>query len=157
MRDAFSLRDAISSLNDRLNIQISEHTARECGFLRMATFLHRELPVRLARGFDQIDTIVQDEKLLKEAPDLKWVRDCYAKSFQDIRNAPSPTDRAKEVKFVRVLEQVKERHTDELLHMARGVYQLRSRLGLTSESVDSATYELLHKYLDQLHLKVNTI
>jgi hypothetical protein len=48
------------------------------GILRMATFLHRELPVRFARGVDQLDSL----KLVQDIEPIREVRSWYAESFK---------------------------------------------------------------------------
>lgn len=148
MRDAVPMRDPLSSLNSRLCRASDPHSPAEKGLLRMATFLHRELPIRFARGITFIDKL----DLCREAPSLRVVRDCYLQSFRDIVSSPCPTTDASEARFVKVLEQVGERHADELLLVARGVYELRSKLGM--DVLESGgSFEALHAQLDELHLK----
>jgi len=148
MRDAVPMRDPLSSLNSRLNRASDPHSPAEKGLLRMATFLHRELPIRFARGITFIDKL----DLCREAPSLRVVRDCYLESFRDIVSSPCPTTDMSEASFVKVLEQVGERHADELLLVARGVYELRSKLGM--DVLESGgSFEALHAQLDELHLK----
>jgi hypothetical protein len=48
--------------------------------------------------------------------------------------------------------QVRERHADELLMVARGVYQLRARLGVEILG-NASSFDELHAQLDELHLK----
>lgn len=148
MRDAVPMRDPLSSLNSRLSHASDPHSPAEKGLLRMATFLHRELPIRFARGITFIDKL----NLCRLAPSLNVVRDCYLQSFRDIVSSPCPTTATNEASFVKVLEQVGERHADELLLVARGVYELRSKLGM--DVLESGgSFEALHAQLDELHLK----
>jgi len=114
----------------------------------MATFLHRELPIRLARGVQFIDRL----DLCREAPDLRNVRDCYVESFKEILQSPPPVTPQCEAEFVQMLERVRERHADELLMVARGVYHLRARLGVDLLG-SASSFDELHARLDELHLK----
>ena len=57
-----------------------------------------------------------------------------------------------EANFVNLLEGVRDRHADELLMVARGVYQLRARLGVEILGTASS-FDELHAHLDELHLK----
>ncbi len=149
MRDAESVRDPLSSLNVRLDhAGGQQHTPAVKGLLRMATFLHRELPIRFAKGIAFLDQL----NMFREAPDLLQVRALYLQSFLDIVNSPCPTTPASEARFVAMLERVRERHADELLLVARGVYELRARLGM--DVLENGTsYVDLHTQLDELHLK----
>lgn len=115
LRDACSLRDAFQSLNSRLQISVNAISPEEKGVLRMATFLHRELPIRLARGVAFIDRL----DLYQEAPDLRLIRAAYVESFKDVLQSPPPVDAECEAAFVRVLERVRDRHADELLMVRR--------------------------------------
>lgn len=174
LRDACSLRDALNSLNTRLQINANTTSAEEKGVLRMATFLHRELPIRFARGVQFIDRL----DLYREAPDLRQIRDCYVESFKEVLQSPSPVTPECEADFVKLLEgvsrtpsihpsippltpsiypilyqtKVRDRHADELLMVARGVYQLRARLGVEILGTASS-FDELHAHLDELHLK----
>lgn len=148
MRDAVPMRDPLTSLNSRLCRASDSHSPAEKGLLRMATFLHRELPIRFARGITFIDKL----NVCREAPSLNVVRDCYLQSFRDIVTSPCPITDDGEASFVNVLEQVGDRHADELLLVARGLYELRSKLGMDVLE-RGGSFEALHAQLDELHLK----
>jgi hypothetical protein len=51
--------------------------------------------------------------------------------------------------------QVRERHTEELLTMAKGVYELRKKLDRQGQTIDSPTHEMIHRYLDCFYMKVS--
>lgn len=144
IRDAMSLHD-FSPLRERLPVEAEDYSPREKGILRMALFLHRELPVRYARGVDQLDGL----PIMQGLQAVREVRQWYAESFQDIRNSPRPETKECEREFVRTLMQVRDRHAEELWAMAKGIYELRTRLREIGEPI----CDDIHAYLDRFYLK----
>lgn len=115
----------------------------------MATFLHRELPVRFARGVDQLDSLA----LMRDIPAVRTVRGMYATSFHDIRYAARPESKECEPAFVHLLQHVQERHADESILMAKGIYDLRTRLRREGQTIEGEAHAMLHRYLDMFYLK----
>lgn len=148
LRDAMSLENPLCSLNVRLCRVSDPHSPAQKGLLRMATFLHRELPIRFARGITFIDKLDSS----RQAPSLRVVREWYRESFRDAVSSPCPVTDGCEESFVKVLTRVRDRHADELLLVARGVFELRAKLGM--DGLDGrGGREALHAQLDELHLK----
>lgn len=81
------------------------------------------------------------------------VRQWYVESFQDIRCAARPSSKECEPAFVKVLQGVQERHADESILMARGIYDLRARLSSKGQTIDGEAHAMLHRYLDMFYLK----
>jgi len=46
--------------------------------MRMAVFLHQELPIRFARGAHQLDSL----DVVQDIPSIQKVRSWYAQSFE---------------------------------------------------------------------------
>lgn len=81
------------------------------------------------------------------------MRQWYVESFQDIRCATRPSSKECEPAFVKVLQGVQERHADESILMARGIYDLRARLSSKGQTIDGEAHAMLHRYLDMFYLK----
>ena len=63
--------------------------------LTIASFLHHELPIRLARRVVELDGLPS----LHEMKSVRRVREWYARSASEISAAPKPTDEASERAF----------------------------------------------------------
>lgn len=72
---------------------------------------------------------------------------------QDIREAAVPDTLDNERKFMRVLEGVRDRHNDELVAIAKGIYELRQRLSTEGHSSYLAEDSMVHRYLDMFYVK----
>jgi pyruvate dehydrogenase kinase 2/3/4 len=89
--------------------------------IQVASFLHRELPVRLAhRALELESPIVNRSSYVRQV--CNW----YKRSFQELRNCPAPTTLAIEAKFHNVINGIFERHSSTLINMAKGAHQLRA-------------------------------
>lgn len=67
---------------------------------QVAMFLHRELPIRLAHRVRDLDSIPH----LSTFKGTKDVRAMYAKSFEEIRAAPTPNTPSRERYFAELLQ-----------------------------------------------------
>lgn len=90
---------------------------------QVASFIHHEMPIRLARRI--ID--LQKVPYLSQMPSVQSVKDIYISSFLTLINEPNPRDDdgLREALFARRLELLYERHSSVLVQMARGAYELR--------------------------------
>ena len=138
-----------SSNNNNNNNNTSEATPLV--LLQVASFLRRELPIRLAHRINDLSRV----PLLREMKSVKQVKELYTTSFLEILNAsehpppPSYDDdhihRSKEDEilqrknqrlkrsewerdFASILENVYERHSSVLVQMARGAFELRAAI-----------------------------
>ena len=122
--------------------------------IQIATFLRRELPVRLARRVLDLHSLPQG---LHAMPSVVLVREWYEQSFAEIRRSPPPIDIESESAFARLLQAppprcrphtphatravrrarrsavactqgIYERHAPTLVTMAKGVHELRNEL-----------------------------
>jgi len=93
--------------------------------IQVASFLHRELPIRLAHRAVEL----QDSPLFMKSEHIKNVCNWYKTSFTQLRRCPAPSTIEKEAEFARVIESIYERHSSTLITMAKGAHQLRSLLG----------------------------
>ena len=138
----------LSSSNNNNN---NNSEATPLVLLQVASFLRRELPIRLAHRINDLSRV----PLLREMKSVKQVKELYTTSFLEILNAsehpppPSYDDddqhRSKEDviiqrknqrlkrsewerNFASILENVYERHSSVLVQMARGAFELRAAI-----------------------------
>jgi len=111
--------------------------------LTVASFLHRELPIRLARRVIELERMPQ----LAETRSVKRVIEWYARSVEEIVGAEKPVDRATEARFAALLSMIYDRHAAVLITMAKGAHELRSSIGYSEFESDAA----IHGFLDSFY------
>ncbi|CAN8269934.1 unnamed protein product [Cochlearia groenlandica] len=117
-------------------------TPTERNLLISAQFLHKELPIRVARRAMELETLPYG--LSQKSPVLK-VRDWYVESFRDMRAFPEIKDTCDEKDFTQMIKAVKVRHNNVVPMMALGVNQLKK--GMNSGDLDE-----IHRFLDRFYL-----
>lgn len=100
--------------------------ADEQTFIRAAQFLHREMPIRLARKVRELEHIPGG---LWDNQWIRLVHDWYVKSFQEIASSPLPKRPADEQAFNKLLANIKYRHRNQVQVMARGIREYTDRQG----------------------------
>ncbi|CAF2126507.1 unnamed protein product, partial [Brassica napus] len=118
-------------------------TPTERNLLISAQFLHKELPIRIARRAIELETLPYG---LSEKPAVLKVRDWYVESFRDMRAFPEIKDTADEKEFTQMIKAVKVRHNNVVPMMALGVNQLKNGMKLY-EKLDE-----IHQFLDRFYL-----
>ncbi|KAF8047346.1 hypothetical protein N665_3081s0004 [Sinapis alba] len=118
-------------------------TPTERNLLISAQFLHKELPIRIARRAIELETLPYG---LSEKPAVLKVRDWYVESFRDMRAFPEIKDTADEKEFTQMIKAVKVRHNNVVPMMALGVNQLKKGMKLY-ENLDE-----IHQFLDRFYL-----
>ncbi|EJK65232.1 hypothetical protein THAOC_13938 [Thalassiosira oceanica] len=96
---------------------------------QVASFLRRELPIRLARRIEDLSRV----PLLQDMRSVQQVRELYTTSFLEIlsmdKHPPSRERQGEwEERFAQVLENVYERHSSVLVQMAKGAFELRAAI-----------------------------
>ena len=135
-------------------------TSRQRTLIQIASFLKRELPVRLAR---RVLELKSGPEGIGSMPAVIRVREWYEQSFEDIRRARVPVDLETEAEFHRLLMKIYDRHAPTLVTMARGVHELRQALtqknlvrsasaGGEGEGVDFGELTELHTFLDKFYM-----
>ncbi|KAJ8600356.1 hypothetical protein CTAYLR_000686 [Chrysophaeum taylorii] len=112
--------------------------------LTVAAFLHRELPIRLARRVAELDRLPS----LYAMPSVKLVREWYAQSAIEIFESERPVDPLSEERFARLIDAIYERHAAVLITMAKGAHELRSSMK------ERFAFELdlqIHQFLDSFY------
>nr|CAA07447.1 pyruvate dehydrogenase kinase [Arabidopsis thaliana] len=114
----------------------------ERNLLISAQFLHKELPIRVARRAIELQTLPYG---LSDKPAVLKVRDWYLESFRDMRAFPEIKDSGDEKDFTQMIKAVKVRHNNVVPMMALGVNQLKK--GMNSGNLDE-----IHQFLDRFYL-----
>ncbi|KAF8101200.1 hypothetical protein N665_0209s0056 [Sinapis alba] len=118
-------------------------TPTERNLLISAQFLHKELPIRVARRAIELETLPYG---LSEKPAVLKVRDWYLESFRDMRAFPEIKDTGDEKDFTQMIKAVKVRHNNVVPMMALGVNQLKKKVHFY-ENLDE-----IHQFLDRFYL-----
>ena len=125
-------------------------TRRQRTLIQIATFLRRELPVRLARRVIELQQLPEG---LHAMPSVQRVREWYIQSFVELRRSRMPVDVESEAEFHRLLQNIYERHAPTLITMARGVYELRQTLYKKhGEAFEFGDVTSIHGFLDKFYM-----
>ncbi|KAH8054466.1 pyruvate dehydrogenase [Aureococcus anophagefferens] len=142
-----SLRGLVDAGQNHLALTPDDPSQPTKVLLTIASFLHHELPIRLARRVVELDGL----------PGLHGMasvrrREWYATSAAEIFAADRPTDGASERAFAQLLETIYERHAGVLYTMAQGAFELRARVG--ERGAAGAAFEddaSIHGFLDSFY------
>ncbi|XP_072976462.1 pyruvate dehydrogenase (acetyl-transferring) kinase, mitochondrial-like [Typha angustifolia] len=118
----------------------------ERNLLISAQFLHKELPVRIARRAIELESLPFG---LSQKTAVLKVRDWYLDSFHDIRSFPEIKDTSDELAFTRMIKMIKVRHNNVVPTMALGVQQLKKEL---DPKIFPRDLEEIHQFLDRFYL-----
>lgn len=116
-----------------------------------AQFLHKELPIRLAKRVTELGTLPYG---LSDMPSVQLVKNAYTQSFTDIVTCAPPEDKKSEEHFTDVLEFILKRHENTVPTMARGVLELKNTLGVNgSNGIDAiVNCPFLQDFLDRFYV-----
>ncbi|KAK4759277.1 hypothetical protein SAY87_022408 [Trapa incisa] len=111
-----------------------------------AQFLHKELPIRIARRAIELESLPHG---LSSMPAVLKVRDWYLDSFRDVRSISDVKDMNDEKEFTQVIKAVKVRHNNVVPMMALGVQQLKKGMDpkIMYEDLDE-----IHQFLDRFYM-----
>ncbi|MQM03748.1 hypothetical protein Taro_036538 [Colocasia esculenta] len=118
----------------------------ERNLLLSAQFLHKELPIRIARRAIELDSLPFG---LSQKPAVLKVRDWYLDSFRDLRSFPGIRDTKDELAFTQMIKMIKVRHNNVVPAMALGVQELKKDL---NPKVAYSDLEEIHKFLDRFYM-----
>lgn len=122
----------------------SKPTSRN--LLISAQFLHKELPIRIARRAIELETLPYG---LSHKPAVLKVRDWYVDSFRDLRLFPEIKGNSDELNFTQMIKMIKVRHNNVVPMMAMGVQQLKK--GMDPKIVYEDLVEI-HQFLDRFYM-----
>ena len=128
---------------------VEKHAATELVLRQVASFLRRELPVRMARRVADLESV----PVLRDMSSVLQVKDAYIQSCMDIMNYPSDIDSpVAEEEFSRLIEAIYERHASVLVQMARGAYEFRQAIRRDMGTNEIELEEETHDFLDRFYL-----
>ncbi|KAF5752098.1 Pyruvate dehydrogenase kinase isoform 1 [Tripterygium wilfordii] len=111
-----------------------------------AQFLHKELPIRIARRAIELENLPYG---LSDKPAVLKVRDWYLDSFRDLRSFPEIKNTNDENDFTQMIKAIKVRHNNVVPMMALGVQQLKQGIDpkIVHEDLDE-----IHQFLDRFYM-----
>ncbi|KAF7837639.1 pyruvate dehydrogenase (acetyl-transferring) kinase, mitochondrial-like [Senna tora] len=114
--------------------------------LLSAQFLHKELPIRIARRAIELERLPYG---LSQKPAVLKVRDWYLDSFRDLRSFPEIKNMGEEKEFTEMIKAIKVRHNNVVPTMALGVQQLKKGMDpkIVYEDLDE-----IHQFLDRFYM-----
>jgi pyruvate dehydrogenase kinase 2/3/4 len=118
--------------------------------LRGGQFLHREMPIRLAKKVEELENIPGG---LGANRHIRVVRDWYIQSFQDIVGTPFPRNHEEHEQFCETLEKIKNRHQHQVAVMARGIREFVLRHGPEAMTAEIQSF-LDSFYLSRIGIRV---
>ncbi|PSS02794.1 [Pyruvate dehydrogenase (acetyl-transferring)] kinase [Actinidia chinensis var. chinensis] len=121
-------------------------TPTDRNLLISAQFLHKELPIRIARRAIELETLPYG---LSQKPAILKVRDWYLDSFRDLRSFPEIKDTNDELEFTQMIKMIKVRHNTVVPTMALGVQQLKKGL---NPKIDYEDLDEIHQFLDRFYM-----
>jgi pyruvate dehydrogenase kinase 2/3/4 len=126
------------------------HAATELVLIQVASFLRRELPIRLAHRIEDLE----DVPVLSDMSSVRAVAELYKTSFSDLMALPPKIETAaQEELFAQTVENIYERHSSVLVQMARGAFEFRSVLHKKGKGdVEFELQEETHAFLDRFYL-----
>ncbi|KAK9080067.1 hypothetical protein SSX86_001742 [Deinandra increscens subsp. villosa] len=124
----------------------SVSVSSERNLILAAQFLHRELPIRIARRAIELESLPYG---LSEKPAVLKVRDWYLDSFRDLRSFPEIKNMNHERDFTEMIKLIKVRHNNVVPAMALGVQQLKKGL---DPKLDYEDLDEIQQFLDRFYL-----
>jgi len=125
-----------------------QHTATDLVLVQVASFLRRELPIRLAHRVRDLEKI----PILRDMSSVTQVRDLYIKSFLELEAFSKKIETPEqEADFAKVVEGIYDRHSEVLVQMARGAFEFRN----AARQAKGSEFELeaeTHEFLDRFYI-----
>ncbi|KAI6692852.1 hypothetical protein NL676_020562 [Syzygium grande] len=118
----------------------------ERNLLISAQFLHKELPIRIARRAMELENLPYG---LSEKPAVLKVRDWYFDSYRDLRAFPDIKDSTDEKDFTEMIKAIKVRHNNVVPMMALGVQQLKKGM---KQKIVYEDLDEIHQFLDRFYM-----
>ncbi len=99
--------------------------ANSSSLIASANFLHKELPIRLAKKVRELESLPYG---LSQTRPVQRVRDWYLDSFRDCLLHEEIRNLADENSFTESLEKIYQRHINVVPMMAQGVLQIKEQI-----------------------------
>ena len=144
------LRKTFKDDHDTLERQVESDRI----LMQVASFIRREMPVRLAHRIQDLDRI----PILRDMPSVQTVKGIYINSFLELVDQPKIISKDDEDKFAATLETLYQNHSNVLIQMAQGAYELREAVrkgqipGKVTGDVEFARMKECHEFLDRFYM-----
>jgi len=131
----------------------NERCATKRILMQSASFLRRELPVRLAHRIQDLSTV----PWLNEMQSVKQVKDLYVSSLLKLERLPILVNNPeREAAFASTVQSIYDRHSGVLVQMARGAFELRKAVRSGSvkgtKTLEFEQMEDSHAFLDRFYM-----
>jgi len=145
--------------NNQSRSQAQALQEQEANLIQFASFLHSELPIRLAHRIEDLEHV----PLMSQLPSVISVKETYLNSFRELVSHKPIETIEDERAFAAQLERLYQNHSSVLINMARGAFELRQSMkdngNYDNDNDDAATdyvhdFSLmtdLHAFLDRFH------
>jgi len=126
--------------------------------MQVASFIRKDLPIRLAHRILDLDQV----PMMRDMASVQKVKNVYIESFQDIANFPKIRTPENEQEFATMLKGLYTKHSNVLMQMAQGAYELReavrngeidgSMCTQNGQLVDFENMDGCHEFLDRFYM-----
>mmetsp|Transcript_22979 Transcript_22979/g.47798 ORF Transcript_22979/g.47798 Transcript_22979/m.47798 type:complete len:450 (+) Transcript_22979:37-1386(+) len=134
--------------------EMQDTAATELILMQVAGFLRREIPIRLAHRIQDLDRV----PLMGDMPSVEAVRDIYISSFMELVDQPKIGNPEQEEEFATKLQTIYEKHSNVLIQMAKGAFELRAAVrngeikGTTGRRMKFDEMDGCHSFLDRFYM-----
>ena len=143
-RSAAQLLERGNEEDGLIECNIPSQDDKNASLIQFASFLHRELPVRLAHRIADLENVPH----LSDMSSVVKVKKCYIDSFRAITNHQAIETVEDEAAFASQLEQLYQKHSGVLVNMARGAFELRKE---QQHDFSVIVNDDIHGFLDRFH------
>ncbi|KAI2498067.1 Mitochondrial branched-chain alpha-ketoacid dehydrogenase kinase [Fragilaria crotonensis] len=144
------LRKTYKDSDDRLERQLESERI----LVQVASFIRREMPIRLAHRIHDLDRV----PMMRDMPSVQAVKGIYINSFLELVDQPKIENKYDEEDFAITLENLYQNHSNVLIQMAQGAYELREAVrtgqipGKITGDVEFARMKECHEFLDRFYM-----
>jgi len=140
-----------------INGGLENKAATERILMQVAGFIRHELPIRLAHRIHDLDNV----PMMREMPSVKAAKEIYVNSLMELAEEPKIDTPERESDFAAKLSGLYENHSNILIQMARGAFELRKavrngnikgRAGQRNGVVEFEQMDECHSFLDRFYM-----
>ena len=134
---------------------LDKHMATERILMQVASFIRKEMPIRLACRIQDLDQV----PMMRGMPSVQAVKNTYIQSFLELIQQPKIRTPQDEQAFAGLLGNLYIKHSNILTQMARGAYELREAVkagkiqGNTQDGqLEFENMDECHEFLDRFYM-----
>jgi pyruvate dehydrogenase kinase 2/3/4 len=130
---------------------LNKHMRTKRILMQVASFIRKEMPIRLACRIQDLDQV----PMMRDMPSVQAVKDIYIQSFLELIEQPKIRTPQDERAFASLLENLSTKHSNILMQMARGAYELRQAVKAGDIQGSTHNGQLEFENMDQCHEFLN--